>query len=243
MKLLKNGILLGLLISPLACTTQSTPQVHAVLRAAPSGNQYAVLTPHHLAIEVTTRRPAPEDGRYLLSVAAAYTDLETDQPLDLLVCQGQALQTIARGYLDGMLRIVGDSLSISSVPQGQSPTPAQLANVQRQHGTLLLQELLVLNGRNVRAPGGSVFQRRALVEWPRHEFAVVESTDELTMQQFAADLVSLGARNALYLDMGGWDEGWYKPGGWYQADVVRLGRRRTDTARQSNWLVFAKPAR
>ncbi|TPG65318.1 hypothetical protein [Hymenobacter nivis] len=108
----------------------------------------------------------------------------------------------------------------------------------RRHGSLLLQELLVFQGKNQKLAGGSTFQRRALVEWADHRFAVVESlADDVTMQQFGEDLVALGARNALYLDMGGWDEGWYRAGN----NVVVLGHWRTDTAQQSNWLVFVDP--
>jgi hypothetical protein len=82
---------------------------------------------------------------------------------------------------------------------------------------------------------GSLFQRRALVELAGQRFVVVESmSDSLTMQQFGEDLLELGAYNALYLDMGDWDEGWYKTG----KQVVKLGHRRTETGRQSNWLVL-----
>jgi hypothetical protein len=102
-----------------------------------------------------------------------------------------------------------------------------------------LQELLVYQGQNKKAAGGSLFQRRALVELVNHRVAVVESeSDSLSMHQFGEDLLELGAYNALYLDMGDWDEGWYKTG----EQVVKLGNRRTETARQSNWLVFVAPS-
>ncbi|HEX8330332.1 MAG TPA: hypothetical protein VF629_22570 [Hymenobacter sp.] len=187
-----------------------------------------------------TSRPVAANNNYQLSVAAAYTDLDTDQPLDLLVCNGRMLQPAAKvGFLDGVLTITGDSCFISQIPKGQSPPSTELENVRKQKGTLLLQELLVFQGQNLRPAGGSVFQRRALVELADHRFAVIESVaDNLTMQQFADDLIELGARNALYLDMGDWDEGWYKTG----SQVVKLGNRRTETARQSNWLVFARQA-
>ncbi|GAB2871363.1 hypothetical protein [Hymenobacter ruber] len=196
--------------------------------------------PQNLSIKILASRPAVTGLRVQLSVAAAYTDLDTDQPLDLLVSPGRAVQPKATvGFLDGVLTITGDSLRIARIPRGQSPPGAELARVQRQHGTLLLQELLVFRGRNVREAGGSFFQRRALVELKNHRFAVVESlADDLTMQQFAADLLELGALNAINLDMGGWDEGWYRA----SSQVVKLGHRRTDTNRQSNWLVFEGPA-
>jgi hypothetical protein len=204
-----------------------------------AGHQYTVFYPNQLPIRVVTTRPDPGRSPCQLSVAAAYTDLDTDQPLDLLVDNGRVRQTQARvGFLDGVLTITGDSLRITRIPGGQTPPGEVLEQVRRQNGTLLLQELLVYEGRVQRPAGGSAFQRRALVELPQRRFVVIESAaDDLTLQQFAADLLELGARNALYLDMGDWDEGWYKEGG----EVVVLGLRRTETARQSNWLVFGPP--
>ncbi|RTQ51526.1 hypothetical protein EJV47_06915 [Hymenobacter gummosus] len=237
MRILSLGLLLSC-AATLACSRPGSPQVTAEGRSTAAGRRYTVFHPDGLRVQVVTSRPSPQNSSYQLSVAAAYTDLDTDQPLDLLVCNGRPLQPAAKvGFLDGVLTIIGDSLTIGRIDKGQTPPAAELARVRSRRGTLLLQELLVFEGRNQRPAGGSAFQRRALVELAGHRLAVVESqADELTMQQFAADLIELGARHALYLDMGDWDEGWYRNGG----EVVRLGHRRTETARQSNWLVFAQ---
>ena len=216
------------------------PAVGPETRTTAAGHQYSVFRPGPCTIRVVTSRPQPADERVQLSVAAAYTDLDTNQPLDLLLCQGQRLQPQAKvGFLDGVLTIVDTTLRISRIAKGQTPPAAELARVQRGRGTVLLQELLVYQGQNQRPAGGSRFQRRALAQWPGRRFAVVESTaDNLTMQQFAADLIELGATDALYLDMGDWDEGWYRAG---NGRAAALGHLRTETARQSNWLVFEQP--
>jgi hypothetical protein len=239
MNILKYSALLWLLTLA-GCTQQATQQVRVEEKKTQKGSSYSIFYPQSLAIEVVTQRPKTTDERNCLSVAAAYTDLDTYEPLDLLVCQGRVRQTAAKvGFLTGQLTIVGDSLTISRLAPGQSPPSAQLARVSRRHGTVLLQELLVFEGKNQRQAGGSVFQRRALAEFANHQFAVVESVaDNLEMQQFGDDLLELGAKNALYLDMGDWDEGWYRVG----SRLVQLGYRRTHTAQQSNWLVFTKPA-
>lgn len=238
MKLPTLTILLG--IALIAGCQPAGPVARAEPRTTARGSQYTIFHPDKLAIRVVTSRPAPTDEQVQLSVAGAYTDLDTNRPLDLLVCQGQMLQSQAKvGFLDGVLTIVDTTLTISRIAKGQTPPAAELARVQHRKGTVLLQELLVHQGQNQRPAGGSRFQRRALAEWPGHRFAVVESTaDNLTMQQFAADLIELGATNALYLDMGDWDEGWYRAG---NGGVVKLGHLRTETPRQSNWLVFERP--
>jgi len=238
MNTLKNSLLLWLLVALGACSGPAGQQVRTEERKTQKGSLYTIFYPQKLAVQVVTQRPEREDARYCLSVAVAYTDLETNRPLDLLVCQGHLRQANATvGFLTGVLTIAGDSLAIGQIAGGQSPPSEVLAQVSRRHGTLLLQELLVFEGKNLRQAGGSVFQRRALVEFANHRFAVVESAaDDLEMRQFADDLLELGAKNALYLDMGDWDEGWYRAG----SHVVTLGYRRTHTARQSNWLVFAR---
>ncbi len=239
MKILKNSLLLAFMLGFNTCTQNSAQQVLPEERTTQKGSLYSIFYPQNLAIQVVTIRPNAEDERYCLGVAAAYTDLETNQPLDLLVANGRTLQAKAKvGFLDGMLTIVDNKLTISKITAGQSPPSTQLNRLQSQHGTLLLQELLVLEGKKQKPAGGSLFQRRALVEFADYRFAVVESASDATgMQQFGNDLVELGAKNALYLDMGDWDEGWYKRG----SQVVGLGHRRTETAWQSNWLVFVKP--
>ena len=239
MRSLKNSLLLCLLVGLFACSSRVAPAVRTQERTTRSKNTYIVFYPEGLSVQLLTTRPEPTNSSYQLSVAAAYTDLTTYQPLDLLVYQGYERQANATvGFLDGVLTIQGNQLTISQIGRGQTPSQAHLAEVSKQKGTLLLQELLVYQGKNQRPAGGSVFQRRALVEFANHRFAVVESaSDSLTLQQFADDLIELGAQNALYLDMGDWDEGWYKSGN----TVVTLGYRRTQTAKQSNWLVFAQP--
>jgi hypothetical protein len=239
MRSFKNGLVLGLLVGLFACSSSVAPAVHTEERTTHNKNAYIVFSPEGLSIQLLTTRPEPANSSYQLSVAAAYTDLTTYQPLDLLVYQGHKRQPKATvGFLDGVLTIQGNQLTISQIGRGQTPSHAQLAQVSKQKGTLLLQELLVYQGKNQRPAGGSLFQRRALVEFANHRFAVVESaSDSLTLQQFADDLIELGAHNALYLDMGDWDEGWYKSGN----TVIKLGNRRTQTAKQSNWLVFAQP--
>jgi hypothetical protein len=85
----------------------------------------------------------------------------------------------------------------------------------------------------------SLFQRRAFVEF-NNVFAfpaVVESESELTLQQFADALAAMKIRNALYLDMGGWDEGWIRTADGKQTTI---GLIRSQTARQCNWLVFSQ---
>ncbi|MDJ1485324.1 hypothetical protein QNI16_32835 [Cytophagaceae bacterium YF14B1] len=239
MKLVLSISLILVLLSLINCTDSSEREIRIEKRKTKKGNVYTFFYPQDCSIGLATQRPDPKDKRYVFSVAAAYTDLQTSQPLDLLVYNGKVLQTNARvGFLNGVLTFINNTISISHIAKGQYPTSTQIEEVRKKKGTLLLQELLVYDGKNLKGEGGSVFQRRALVELKDHRFAVIESiSDYVTMKQFGDDLIEMGAWKAIYLDMGDWDEGWYKS----SDKVVKIGNRRSQTGRQSNWLVFARP--
>ncbi|RZL16166.1 MAG: hypothetical protein EOO62_02030 [Hymenobacter sp.] len=131
MHLLKKSFLTCLLAGLLGCTT--TSEVRVDQRKTHLGNWYTLFYPQDLAIRVVTTRPRTHDSRYQLSVAAAYTDLQTNEPLDLLVADGRVRQAKATvGFLDGVLTSAGNTLTITQIPKGQSPTSAQLETICHQ---------------------------------------------------------------------------------------------------------------
>jgi len=89
MHLLKTSLLFCLLLALAACRRQGAPQVQVEEKQTLQGSRYTIFHPQNLAVDVVTQRLRAADARYQLSVAAAYTDLDTDAPLDLLVSQGR----------------------------------------------------------------------------------------------------------------------------------------------------------
>jgi hypothetical protein len=63
---------------------------------------------------------------------------------------------------------------------------------------------------------------------------VIESYEHITLTDYTKDLLELGVTDALYTDMGSWDEGWYRNGN----DIETIGRIRSQTDKQCNWVVF-----
>lgn len=94
---------------------------------------------------------------------------------------------------------------------------------------------MVENGVPAHFKDKTLFQRRAIVKLKDGQTALVESKNALTLTQFGLDLKELGAKNALYTDMGAYDEGWYR-----DADkaVKPLGNDRSLTEKQTNWFTF-----
>lgn len=62
-----------------------------------------------------------------------------------------------------------------------------------------------------------------------------ESKTPLTLTQFGLDLKELGVKNAIYTDMGAYDEGWYRDA---EKGVKPLGNDRSLTEKQTNWFTF-----
>jgi hypothetical protein len=101
------------------------------------------------------------------------------------------------------------------------------------------QILIIKNGVPETFSAKRNFQRRAVVTTKDDKIYIVENEKAVTLAQFCADLVELDStvNNALYLDMGSWDEGWYR----YSNDsIVTIGQNKSSTIHQSNWLVFEK---
>jgi hypothetical protein len=64
--------------------------------------------------------------------------------------------------------------------------------------------------------------------------AIIESYEHITLTAFTKDLLELGAVDALYTDMGAWDEGWYRQ----DNKLITIGRMKSQTEKQCNWVVF-----
>ncbi len=218
---------------------KNTQSITLVNRKNTKGENYTLLYANALKLRLTTQRPNPADTRIRLAVAAAYTNISLMQPLDLLVANGRVLSTQAKvGFLDAVVILTDQKVAIHKIPKGSHPPDSLFTYTRNHKGSLFLQELLVYKGKVQKPEGGSRFQRRALAEFTNQSYAIVESTsDYLTMKQFAEDLRTMGVRTAVYLDMGDWDEGWYKTN---QNQPIIFGHRRTRTKDQSNWLIFHK---
>jgi hypothetical protein len=79
--------------------------------------------------------------------------------------------------------------------------------------------------------------RRALVEQGRGEVFILESEERLTICEFQTMLQRLGVKNALYLDMGTWSEGFYRD---KYNEITSIGKQTQSTKYQTNWLFFQK---
>lgn len=105
----------------------------------------------------------------------------------------------------------------------------------RAGDSVFQQDLLVIDGKIpsiVRAK--RIDWWRALVIF-QDRFEVVENVEKMRRDEFQSALQTIGAKQAINLDMGTWSEGAYVNSA---NRVVKIGRLRHNTRKQTNWLVF-----
>jgi hypothetical protein len=188
---------------------------------------------------ITTVRPLKNDTNVLFVCAAAFTLLENDAIDGLFIDSGNVKVRWVNHSLGGGIVLPEKSADepshIFGTDMGKMLDSVFIDSIAQLGASFFQQIQLVRDGQALRFQKEfSLFQRRALCMW-HGELVVVETKTACTMQKFANVLKSCGIQNALYVDMGSWDEGWYRT---QQSELVKIGLMRNETDRQSNWFVF-----
>ncbi|MBI4433357.1 hypothetical protein HY632_01140 [Candidatus Uhrbacteria bacterium] len=199
---------------------------------------------HGGKIDFTMVRPQRSDARILLAVAGTYTSREDTAEghiIDHGTVRGDSCIYSCRSwnavayFESGYVRIERNS-GEELVRSGNIATMIQVK------GSLIQGHLLVEHGVPIRGYARSrTFHRRALVT---HRAGydvpdIIESVQPFaSLSDFAEHLAALGAHEAINLDMGAWDEGWYRDPA--TGTIHTLGQIRTATDRQTNWIIIRK---
>lgn len=183
--------------------------------------------------------PSESDPTIGLCVEAAFTgellpEFKTDNVAGDYVVEGK----LRKGYKckanTGFLYADKSTFAISS----SQHCSKWIKKAQTSKGCLFQQMLLVNDGANVYRgkpikPGSSNIYRSACV-MKDGSFAVVQSEEPVPLATFIKSLISMGVKDALYLDMGvGWNFGWYRTT--TASAPVRLFNYKSEY--QTNWLV------
>ena len=216
-----------------ACEAQNSG-IQVEHTSAASGHEYTILKWNSGSPDWTTERPSAEDETVLLCVAAAFTQQE-ENSIDGLWSDNGSMRDkprVNRNIGGGCLIKDGELLLLNT--KGEvSLDSAFTAGLQRDVD-FFQQILCVIDGQAEKFRDTKMFQRRAICTMNDGSEAVIETVKSATLAQFSVDLVELGVNRALYTDMGGWDEGWYR----YGDGVIPIGRMKTATGRQTNWFVI-----
>lgn len=201
----------------------------------PSGMEYTIFYqgPHTAAFEL--KRPRPTDDSVLLCIPCAFTSYVGS--IDgIYVCDGKIHHKhFVSNACGGAGIIRNGSIDLISTNKGKIFTSDYLKELSAKRASLFQQFLVVENGVPAHFKDKTLFQRRAIVKFRDGQTALVESKNALTLTQFGVDLKDMGAKSALYTDMGAYDEGWYRDA---DKTVKPIGNDRSLTEKQTNWLTF-----
>lgn len=199
-------------------------------------NSYSVFYAGDSKIHITSTRPEISKANFRLAFAGAFTLLD-DYSIDgLFIENGNVKKKSANHHLGGGLLINENSVKIIKTFDGKLLTEHWRDSVAAAGSSFFQQIQLVRADSALRfGKDQKLFQRRAFVIFKNGKAAMIESDAAITLQTFANDLVSLGVRDALYTDMGGWDEAWYRDA---NGKMQTIGLMRSSTSKQSNWVVF-----
>jgi len=200
-----------------------------------SGNNYTIWHKNNLLLDLSLKRPEKSDKNILLCIPGAYTDLQTYTVDGLYIDNGKVLNQNKINYtLGGAIKIINGDCELFSTQKGKLLSDSLIQYIVKQKGSLFQQILMIEHGKGATYKDTKQFQRRAIVKTKENKTAIIESFEHITLDMFTKDLLELGIKEALYTDMGAWDEGWYK----VNDKAITIGRIKTQTEKQCNWVVF-----
>jgi len=217
----------------LICTNAGNCAIYKSQQISASGFHYTVFDRADSAIEFCVTRPDKNDPKGLLCIPAAFTTPK-QRILGMAICNGQLAGDISGSQMGGAAVFVDGDFDIFASDHGKMLTKDFVIELQKAKGSLFQQFMLVKDGVAESFKDPTICQRRALIVFKNGKKAVIESREDINLNQFAKDLADLGVLEALYTDMGSWDEGWYRNDG----KVLTLGKICTETDRQTNWILF-----
>lgn len=228
-------ILAALLITSAGAAWSKPGDLEIKAMKTPSGNEYTLFYQGDLAATFELKRPKQTDNSVLFCIPCAFTSYVGS--IDgVYIYDGKVHHRhFVSDQIGGAGIIQNGNFELIPTDKGKVLTNNFLNDLAKKRATLFQQFLIVQDGVPAHFKDKTLFQRRAITKMKDGQTAIVESKSAITLSQFAQDLKDAGAKNALYTDMGAYDEGWYR-----DADkaVKSIGLDRSLTSKQTNWLTF-----
>lgn len=199
------------------------------------GFKYQLIKWSDLKADISTERPDRDDPNNLISISLTPPD-SAGAPVRHYYCLNGEESSPERfnDHLKGAVMTNEGKLSLLFTDK--SLASSSLAGRCKEGIDFVQGRGVVADGQVIVKNAGKKFQCRALVEFKDGSFGIIETLKHNTQVPFAEDLVSFGVKNAVMTVTGTFDEGWY----YYGGVPVAIGRLRTYTSKQSNWLVLQK---
>ena len=199
-------------------------------KQANSGNHYLIISQENASAHWTLNRPDQNDRTIVLSIPAAFTG-HHGEIIGFYALQGKCFNNPSPG-IGGIVNISDGNCKVNEISGGNIPEGLS-KDILDCKSEAFQQFQVVKNNKPEKFKDNSHFQRRCIAIMNDGKTAVIESTESITLSQFAQDLVDIGVQQAAYTDMGLWDEGWYRD--LNSSRPVVIGHDRRLTNKQSNW--------
>lgn len=201
-----------------------------------SGTSYHVYEKNDLDIGWELKRPDKKNNKIILCIPAAFTTT-TGTVVGIYAYKGKVgnAKRISKP-IGGAIQITNGEFKIFPSSNGACFTAEFLAALEKSGSSLFQQFQLVQNGTPAKFKDKKIFQMRAIAKFKDNREGIVESVDAISFKQFNSDLAAMGVVDAIYTDMGAWDEGWYRDPA--TSKLVPIGNDRSKTDKQTNWVVF-----
>ena len=190
-----------------------------------------------LKILLRHKRPDIEPENFLC-VPAAYTTIQKNKIDGLFVEDGVKIIDNINDSLTGACIISNDNIRIISLKDLNN---ALISEVIKAKKSIFQQILLIKKHHKVKVPlfvksKDHNYIRRALIQFDDF-YCIGQSHRPIKISEFQESLISIGALNAINLDMGTYSEGWYKDT--YCKKII-IGEQMINTDKQTNWLIYTK---
>lgn len=235
----RASLLLAALFSTSLGVCAQTSDLEIKSIKVPSGNEYTLFYQGPLAATFEIKRPDKTDNAIKLCIPCAFTSYVGS--IDGVYIHDGKLhhRHFVADNFGGAAIIQNGAISLMPTNKGKALTPKFLEDLAKKRASFFQQFLVVEHGQAARFKDKTLFQRRAIAKLKDGKTALFESKTAITLTAFGEDLKNAGAVDALYTDMGAYDEGWYRENG---TTVKSIGLDRSLTAKQTNWLTFRRRA-
>lgn len=205
-------------------------------------NDLTFYDPENFTIKLFSLRPSKKNNKFVLCVPSAFTDdpKNNSNLIDgYFIEKGNVISKDINTDLSGTCIIFKNRpIIIPSINLTRaSKTAIENKSSLFQQFLLLYNNKIISNLKFEKAISSKrKLLRRAIVEINNHVF-IVESKAQYSIIDFQNLLFSNKVKNAIYLDMGTYSEGWYEND---VGKITIIGETMINTNKQSNWIVFEK---
>ncbi len=226
-------------IALLSCTSENNPLTVEKKHGASGASDYLIIYKNSAAIDFVTTRPDESDKSILLCIPGAFTRL-SDYKIDgLFISDGVVGNRDKINYTLGEgMTIINGQCQIFPTNMGKLITDSLINEVVNKKGSFFQQVRMIDYKGLATFSEEATTWRRGIALFKDGKTAIIESTKPVSFGTFTTDLAALGATGLIYTDMGAWDEGWYRDP--ESGHLISMGTSHTQTAKQSNWVVFKK---